>query len=207
MRVRRTVIAAIAALGFAAGSASAVTIESGTGKSTVNSNVSTFKLIRDHGGHGGGGGGGGRFLGGGGGGGRFLGGGGGGRNFGGGAFRPQGIPKSGYSGGYKHYGQPNFSGVPSQRKQFFSGQPPQPGAFKPPYGSGKPPYAGGKKYYPGGWQGHHRRRYWRNGRWYWYGAPLIGYGLYSTYDSCYWSCINDGYGPAYCTTYAQNYCY
>lgn len=46
-----------------------------------------------------------------------------------------------------------------------------------------------------------RRGYWRGGRWFW-GAPLVGYS-----DSCYWNCINAGYGPAYCQVYSYNFCY
>ncbi|WP_127076751.1 hypothetical protein [Rhodomicrobium lacus] len=197
MTLRRTVIAAFAAVGLCAGGAVASPIEGGAPAAIAKNGASTFTLISGHHGHGGG-------KGGFGGGGGFRGG-----HFGG--FRPGGQPPafriapshrppSGYPGSFKPHRQPNFSGIPHNK--------PYPG-FRPPLGKryygGKPPFAGGKHPpHAGNW--HHRRRYWRNGRWYWYGAPLIGYGAYSAYDSCYWSCINDGYGPAYCTNYATNYC-
>ncbi len=45
-----------------------------------------------------------------------------------------------------------------------------------------------------------RRGYWRGGRWYWYGGGYYG-------GSCYSNCLAAGYGPAYCSTYAYDYCY
>jgi hypothetical protein len=55
---------------------------------------------------------------------------------------------------------------------------------------------------------HGRRGYWRNGRWFWYGAPVIGLGLYGaySYDGCYENCLQYGYGPGYCSAYAYNFC-
>ncbi len=57
-----------------------------------------------------------------------------------------------------------------------------------------------------GWGYGGRRGYWRGGRWYW-GAPLVGLGIYGYGNGCYWNCINSGYGPGYCQAYAYNFCY
>ncbi|MGO9174362.1 MAG: hypothetical protein ACLP7P_20685 [Rhodomicrobium sp.] len=51
-----------------------------------------------------------------------------------------------------------------------------------------------------GWRGG-RRGYWYGGVWYWWG-PVGVYG-----GSCYWNCINAGFGPGYCSAYSFNFCY
>jgi hypothetical protein len=55
-------------------------------------------------------------------------------------------------------------------------------------------------WYAGRWRHggrwHGRRGYWRHGRWFWYGG-----------GSCYWNCINAGFGPAYCSVNAWRFCY
>jgi hypothetical protein len=93
----------------------------------------------------------------------------------------------GHMGGFRHFGGPGM--------KHFGG----PARY---YGGPRMRHLGG----PAHW-GHGRRGYWRNGRWYWYGAPFIGLGLYGYGNSCYWNCINNGYGPAYCSAYAYDFCY
>jgi hypothetical protein len=46
-----------------------------------------------------------------------------------------------------------------------------------------------------------RRRFRRDGRWFWGGVDVDSGG------SCYWNCINAGYGPGYCRVYAYDFCY
>ncbi len=69
---------------------------------------------------------------------------------------------------------------------------------------GKPFY--GKKFHGGGmrYRGHHRRGHWRGGRWIWFGAPIIGLGLYG--ENCYANCREAGYSPAYCRANAGDFC-
>ena len=50
-------------------------------------------------------------------------------------------------------------------------------------------------FHHGGHWGHGRRGYWRGGRWYGGGG------------SCYWNCINAGYGPGYCSVNSWEFCY
>jgi len=50
----------------------------------------------------------------------------------------------------------------------------------------------------GHWRHGGRHGYWRHGHWFWYGG---GGG------SCYWNCINAGFGPAYCSVNAWRFCY
>lgn len=54
-------------------------------------------------------------------------------------------------------------------------------------------------------RGDHRRGYWRNGRWYWWGVPAIGLGVYG--GSCYWNCREAGYSPSYCRVNAADFCW
>jgi hypothetical protein len=49
---------------------------------------------------------------------------------------------------------------------------------------------------------HGRRGYWRHGRWY----PFFGLGI-AAGGNCYWNCRAEGYGPAYCSAYAYDFCY
>ncbi|MGO8955129.1 MAG: hypothetical protein ACLQF2_17635 [Rhodomicrobium sp.] len=49
------------------------------------------------------------------------------------------------------------------------------------------------------------RRVWQNGRW-WYGPAAVGLGVGVAGGSCYWNCRNAGHGPAFCSTYAANFC-
>lgn len=46
------------------------------------------------------------------------------------------------------------------------------------------------------------RGYWRGGRW----IPFVGLGFYAG-GSCYENCLEQGYSPGYCATYAYNFCY
>lgn len=79
-----------------------------------------------------------------------------------------------------------------------------PGFAGPRYGGG-PRWAGPGPRYSRNYG--RRGGYWRGGRWIWYGAPLVGLGVYGYGSSCYNNCLAAGYGPAYCSTYASDFCY
>jgi hypothetical protein len=217
MRIRGSIITGVvfglAALAAPAASGSAPSL--GASVTTPPVGVADAATLVRGGGFGGGPGmAGGGFRGGGGGG--F----GGGPGMGGGGFRGGG---GGFGGGPAFRGGgtgggPRFSG-PGIAGPRYGGPGPaarNPGFAGPRYGG--PPRLGSKGAIGGGprwadpgprYSRNYGRRggYWRGGRWYWYGAPLVGLGVYGYGSSCYNNCLAAGYGPAYCSTYSSDFCY
>jgi hypothetical protein len=135
---------------------------------------------------------------------------GGGPGFGGGsAFRGGGMgggPRvSGPGVGVPLYGGPGRG--PTMRGPGFAGPRYGGGPRFRSYGAigGGPRWAGPGPRYSRNYG--RRGGYWRGGRWIWYGAPLVGLGVYGYGSSCYNNCLAAGYGPAYCSTYASDFCY
>ena len=192
MSIKKLTVAAVAALGLSLGaySASAGPLNEGAAFSSAKT-PSTFTLVRGMGGGGMGGMGHGGGFGGGMGGGHMG-----------------GMAMGGHMGGM-HYGGPGMGGrafaAPGINRGFYGGRT----AFYRPGIAGRGVYAGRV---PGGRMAFHNghRGYWRHGHFY----PFIGVGLglwgwdYG-YDggSCYTNCLAAGYGAAYCSANAYNFCY